>query len=71
MQDCERGGRTARALAGLPPRYERALRAKYLDGLSTAAIAQPWGESPKAVESVLGRARDLFRAVDEHPERDD
>jgi RNA polymerase sigma-70 factor (ECF subfamily) len=67
----DRGWRTARALAGLPPRYERALRAKYLDGLSTAAIAQQWGESPKAVESVLGRARDLFRAGYEHPERDD
>jgi RNA polymerase sigma-70 factor (ECF subfamily) len=53
--------RVARALAELPPHYERALRAKYLDGLSVRAIAADWGESEKAVESLLTRARQAFR----------
>jgi RNA polymerase sigma-70 factor (ECF subfamily) len=53
--------RVAAALAALPPRYESVLRAKYLDGLSVAAIAAETGETPKAVESLLTRARQAFR----------
>jgi RNA polymerase sigma-70 factor (ECF subfamily) len=49
------------ALARLPDRYERALRAKYLDGRSVAEIAADWGETEKAVEGVLTRARQAFR----------
>ena len=37
------------------------LRAKYLDGRSMAEIAAAWGETPKAVESLLTRARQAFR----------
>jgi len=37
------------------------LRAKYLDGLSMAEIAAIWNESPKAIESLLSRARQAFR----------
>ncbi len=51
----------AHALAELPPRYEAVLRAKYLDGRSMADIAAGWGETPKAVESLLTRARQAFR----------
>ena len=53
----------ARALAELPERYEAALRAKYLDALSVAAIAAERGETPKAIESLLTRARNEFRSA--------
>ena len=48
-------------LAVLPERFERALRAKYLDGMSVGKMAENWKESPKAVESLLTRARQAFR----------
>lgn len=63
--------KTAQALAELPPRYERALRAKYLDGRTVNDIAVEWQESPKAVESVLSRARDQFRDAFQRLGRDD
>ncbi len=49
------------ALAALPERYEEVLRAKYLDGRSVADIAAVRGETPKAIESLLSRARAAFR----------
>jgi RNA polymerase sigma-70 factor (ECF subfamily) len=64
----ERGEGIARALAELPERYERVLRAKYLDGRNMAEIAADWGESPKAIESLLTRAREAFRTAYDHPE---
>ena len=51
----------AHALSRLPERYEAALRAKYLDQQSVAQMADAWSESPKAVESLLARAREAFR----------
>jgi RNA polymerase sigma-70 factor (ECF subfamily) len=57
----ERAEQIARTLAELPQRYEAVLQAKYLDGLSVAQIAETWGESPKAIESLLTRARQAFR----------
>jgi RNA polymerase sigma-70 factor (ECF subfamily) len=57
----EQAERIARALAELPERYEAALRAKYLDDRSVAEIAAAWDETPKAVESLLTRARQAFR----------
>ena len=60
-EDRDRAERVAAALAQLPDRYERALRAKYLDQKGVAEIAAEWGETPKAVESLLTRARDAFR----------
>jgi RNA polymerase sigma-70 factor (ECF subfamily) len=51
----------ARALVELPPKYEAALRAKYLDQQSVADIARDWNETPKAIESLLTRARQAFR----------
>ena len=49
------------ALADLPERFEAVLRAKYLDSMTVNQIAGHWGETPKAVESLLTRARDAFR----------
>jgi RNA polymerase sigma-70 factor, ECF subfamily len=62
-QDHRREERVAAALDVLPEREEAVLRAKYLDGLSVAAIALARGETPKAIESLLGRARQRFREV--------
>ena len=53
--------RIAAALSALPNRYEAVLRAKYLDGRSVADIAAESGETSKAVESLLTRARQAFR----------
>ena len=64
----ERAERVAVALAELPPRYEAVLRAKYLDGRSVQQIAEAGGETPKAVESLLGRAREAFRDMYLHQE---
>ncbi len=51
----------AAALAALPEHYEAVLRSKYLDEQSVAEIADARGETPKAVESLLTRARQAFR----------
>ena len=59
--DRNRAERVAEALAVLPERSERVLRMKYLDRLSVAEIAAATGESEKAVESLLSRARLAFR----------
>jgi RNA polymerase sigma-70 factor, ECF subfamily len=66
----EQAEQIARALAELPARYEAVLRAKYLDRASVHAIAEEWGESAKAVESLLGRARQAFRTAYERLESD-
>jgi DNA-directed RNA polymerase specialized sigma24 family protein len=53
--------RVAVALAELPERYEAALRAKYFERQSVAEMAAANGESAKAIESLLTRARQAFR----------
>ena len=53
--------RIAEALASLPEHYEAVLRLKYLESHSVADIAAERGESPKAIESLLSRAREAFR----------
>ncbi|MDZ4774769.1 MAG: RNA polymerase sigma factor [Planctomycetota bacterium] len=50
-------------LSSLPEEYQRALKAKYVDGLSTAAIAAREKKSAKATESTLTRARVAFARV--------
>ena len=57
----ERAERIAAALADLPGHYEAVLRAKYLEGATLAQIAEASGQTPKAVESLLTRARQAFR----------
>jgi RNA polymerase sigma-70 factor (ECF subfamily) len=61
LEQREQGERIAAALAELPAHYEAVLRAKYLDGQSMAEIADARTETPKAVESLLTRARQAFR----------
>lgn len=48
-------------LCSLPNHYEDVLRAKYLDQQSVDEIAEARRESPKAIESLLTRARKAFR----------
>jgi RNA polymerase sigma-70 factor (ECF subfamily) len=62
----DRAERTAVALSALPDHYEAVLRAKYLDCRSVNEIAAARGDSPKAVESLLSRARQAFRAAYEN-----
>jgi len=57
----EEAQRIAQALAKLPEHYEAVLRAKYLDRQSVADIAAANGDTAKAVESLLTRARQAFR----------
>jgi DNA-directed RNA polymerase specialized sigma24 family protein len=45
----------------LPERYRRVLMMKYVDMRSVREIARSDGQSEKAVESLLGRARAAFR----------
>jgi RNA polymerase sigma-70 factor, ECF subfamily len=51
----------ATVLRALPADYREVLTAKYCDGLAVAEIAAVSGRTPKAVESLLTRARDAFR----------
>ena len=69
----ERAARVAAALDALSDREEAVLRAKYLEGRSVVQIAAAGGETIKAIESLLSRARQAFREVyrtegDEHAE---
>ncbi len=50
-------------MSQLPPHYGAALEAKYLRGQSVREIAAFLGQTEKAVESLLGRAREAFRAT--------
>src|SRR5262245_53268586 len=62
-QAAETHWRVAEALAELPEHYERVLRMKYLDGRTVDEIAAAEAETPKAVESLLTRARAAFRTA--------
>lgn len=59
--DLELADRIGLALTHLPERYRSVLQAKYEQSRSVAEIAEERGESPKAVESLLTRARNAFR----------
>jgi len=63
LENRERSERIIAVLDALPERHEDVLRAKYLDGLSVAEIARSREETPKAVESLLTRARQKFRDI--------
>lgn len=52
-----------RALACLPERQASALVAKYVEGYSTDELARQHQSSPKAIESLLVRARAAFRSA--------
>jgi len=57
----DRAERICIALDELSERHEAVLRAKYFDGLGVDEIARSWNETPKAIESLLSRARMAFR----------
>ena len=61
--DLELAEEIALAMAGLPDRYRAVLRARYEEGLAVGDIALRLGETAKAVESLLSRAREAFRAA--------
>ena len=52
-----------RALASLAERQVEAFAGKYVEGYSTEELARLMGTSPSAVESLLVRARNAFRAA--------
>jgi RNA polymerase sigma-70 factor (ECF subfamily) len=52
-----------RALASLPQRQAAVLVGKYISGHTIAEMAQSMGCTPKAVESLLSRARTAFRSA--------
>lgn len=53
-------------LLSLRTRHMNALLWKYVDGMTVAEMAARNGESEKAVESLLARARTAFRGAFEH-----
>ncbi len=61
LENLEQAAQVAAALAALPSQYELVLRAKYVDALPVAEIALSLSQTPKAVESLLSRAREAFR----------
>jgi RNA polymerase sigma-70 factor (ECF subfamily) len=66
----DKAERVAAALAELPEHYEAVLRAKYLERQSVEEIATARGDSLKAVESLLARARQAFREAFERTNHD-
>ena len=59
----ERGEHIASVLRQLPGRYGEMLRWKYLDDLSTEAIAERLSMSHDAAQSALQRARAAFKSA--------
>ena len=53
---------TAHILSALPPQYRAVLLWRYWDGRSAEQISVEIGKTPKAVERLLARARQQFRA---------
>jgi RNA polymerase sigma-70 factor (ECF subfamily) len=51
------------SLLALPPERRQVMVDKYVEELSVAQIAARTGKSPKAVESLLSRAREQFRTL--------
>lgn len=60
-RDVDSSERMELALTALPGDYQDVLRRRYQGGDSVPEIAQHWGRSVKAVESLLTRARQAFR----------
>lgn len=67
----DRAEQLAMALMDLSDRYENVLRAKYLEGHSVAEIAAMCNETPKAIESLLTRARIALREAYQRRESND
>jgi len=61
IPDVAEAEHVAETLGSLPEDYRDALEAKYGEGWSVAEMAAQRNRSPKAVESLLSRARAAFR----------
>jgi len=61
LEDAETRRRVRRALEEIGPEYEEVLVRRYFDGWAVRRIAEEAGESEKAVESRLHRAREALR----------
>jgi RNA polymerase sigma-70 factor, ECF subfamily len=62
-EELEESAAVTVALERLPGRYRSVLERKYLRGETVRAIADAERTTEKAVESLLGRAREAFRGV--------
>jgi RNA polymerase sigma-70 factor (ECF subfamily) len=67
LEVVETKNRVYQALDALPERQRIVLELKYLDALSVREMAERLGETEKAVESVLYRARREFRRLFDTP----
>ena len=63
IEQFERSAVVRASLLALPPERRQVLMDKYVAGLSIEQIAAKTGKSPKAVESLLTRARQQLRAL--------
>ncbi len=64
--------RLALAFTEIPVEYQDAIHAKYVQGFSMIEIAERWKRTPKAIESLLGRARAALReAYVKHEKRNE
>jgi RNA polymerase sigma-70 factor (ECF subfamily) len=63
LETAENRSQAAQAMARLPDEERLLLEWKYVDELPVRAIAQRIGRTEKAVENLLYRARNSFRAV--------
>lgn len=61
LESEEMRGRVRRALEGIDEAHSRVLVLRYYEGLAIREIAARLGESEKAVESRLHRAKEAFR----------
>ena len=62
----ERVVQVSQVMRSLPDDYAEVLEQKYLEGFSVLTMAQRRGQSAKAVESLLTRAREAFRTAWRH-----
>jgi len=63
LEHLEQAAVVQASLLALPPERRQVLLEKYVEELSVAQISARTGKSPKAVESLLSRAREQFRAL--------
>ena len=63
LEHLEQAAVVQASLLALPPERRQVLVDKYVEELSVAQIAARTGKSPKAVESLLSRARAQFRTL--------
>jgi len=63
LEQVERTSVVRAAMLVLPGDRREVLAAKYVEGLSVETIAARMGKTPKAIESLLSRARQQMRAL--------